>query len=57
MRHCRSPNEWPDAGWEKSVIALYRREAKLVLSQRMKGEYQDGKNIAVEECKDVCSLA
>jgi D-proline reductase (dithiol) PrdB len=50
------PYQWPDPEWEPAVVAQYRNDAGVVLHQRTEGEYQDGVNTAIEECKEVCSL-
>ena len=50
------PSQWPDPGWEAATIAQYRMEAHVVLDQRTRGEYRDGVNVALKECKGVCSL-
>lgn len=48
---------WPDPGWEEATVEQYRKEAHIVLAQRTQGEYRGGTNFALQECKDVCSLA
>ena len=50
------PYPWPDPGWEAATIAQYRMEAHVVLDQRTRGEYRDGVNVTLKECKEVCSL-
>ena len=50
------PYEWPEPNWEGETIRQYREEAHVVLHARTVGEYQHGENIALRECKEVCSL-
>lgn len=50
------PYQWPEPNWEEATIAHYHKDASVVLDQRTRGEYQDGENVAWQECKEVCSL-
>jgi hypothetical protein len=48
--------EWPDAGWQDGVRATSREEAATVRRQRLAGEYENGVDIATQDCEEVCSL-
>ena len=37
-------------------MARYQEEARVVLEQRTRGEYEGGVNYALQECTDVCGL-
>lgn len=51
------PDVWPEPDWEAETVRGYREESHVVLDTRLKGEYDGDRNWAVEECRDVCSLA
>ena len=50
------PFTWPDPNWEAATIARYQEEARVVLEQRTRGEYEGEVNYALQECNDVCGL-
>lgn len=50
------PYEWPDAGWQRDVAAVYKDEAAIVTRQRRESEFDEAGNFAARECIDVCSL-
>jgi hypothetical protein len=51
------PDRWPDADWEAETIRGYKDEAHIVRDTRLKGEYDGERNWAMDECREVCSLA
>jgi hypothetical protein len=50
-------DRWPEPDWEAETIREYQDEAHIVLDTRVKGEYDGDRNWAMDECRDVCSLA
>ena len=49
------PFVWPDPDWPAQTMALYRRDAAVVIRQRKTGEFQAGETYD-QQCRDVCSL-
>jgi hypothetical protein len=51
------PDRWPEPEWEAETVRGYQDEAHIVLDTRRRGEYDGERNWAMDECRDVCSLA